>query len=282
MARGLASLKSQALACIGKNWSKGSLTREKLLSNVKELAAFTAKTFGLEKISSLGPKHIDAYVQNLHDRGLSPSTMADKLTACRVVATAIGKGGIVKEHNRDYCVSRTRVNPQAVNREKTAEIREVVSDRAANGDKIAMMMVAAAALRGEFGLRAKESLMSTRLVEKNGQVYLVIEGTKGGKERELPLETSGQLLAVQLAAEVSSALGSETGKIIPPGMSLKQAYNAQRNTWRALGGTRANSNNMHGARHGFARDSKAHGKSNAEIMALLGHGTERSGAPYGI
>ena len=282
MARGLVSLKSQALACIGKNWSKGSQTREKLLSNVKELAAFTAKTFGLEKISSLGPKHIDAYVQNLHDRGLNPSTMADKLTACRVVATAIGKSGIVKEHNRDYCVSRTRVNPQAVNQEKTDEIRAIVSERAANGDKIAMMMVAAAALRDAFGLRGKESLMSTRLVEKNGQVYLVIEGTKGGKERELPLETSGQLYSVQLAAEVSSAIGSETGKIMPPSMSLQQAYDAQRNIWRALGGTRANNSNMHGARHAFARDSKAHGKTTQEIMLLLGHGEERSGAPYGV
>lgn len=281
MARG-PSLTSQALACIGKNWSKSSLTREKLLSNVKELATFTAKAFGLEKISSLGPKHIEAYVSSLQERGLSASTQADKMTACRTVATAIGKSNIVREHNRDYCISRTRINPQSVDRDKTAEIREVLSECAANGDSIAKMMVAAAALRDAFGLRAKESLMSTRLVEKNGKVYLVIEGAKGGKERELPLETAGQLHAVQLAAETSIAFGSDTGKIIPPRMSLKQAYDAQRNTWKALGGTRANGANMHGARHSFARDCKAHGKSNAEIMVLLGHGEERNAAPYGI
>lgn len=282
MARGGPSLPSQALACIGKNWSKSSLTREKLLCNVKELANFAAKTFGLEKITSLGPKHIEAYVKSLHERNLSASTMADKLTACRTVAVAIGKSNIVKGHNREYGVSRCRINPQDVSRDKTSEIREILNERAANGDRVAMMMLAAVALRDEFALRAKESLMSTKLVEKNGRVYLVVEGAKGGRTREIPLETDGQLKAVQLVAEVSSALGSTTGRIIPPELTLKQAYHLQRNEWRALGGTRANGANMHGARHLFARDSKAHGKTNAEIMHILGHGEERSGAPYGI
>jgi len=47
------SLTSQALSRIGKDWSKSSLTREKLLSNTKEFAQYIAKTYGLERIDTL-------------------------------------------------------------------------------------------------------------------------------------------------------------------------------------------------------------------------------------
>lgn len=53
-----------------------------------------------------------------------------------------------------------------------------------------------------------------------------------GKERELPLETAGQLHALQCAAELTAALGSATGKIIPPELTLKHAYDVQRDEWR--------------------------------------------------
>ena len=56
------SLASQALARIGKDWSKSSLTREKLLSNTKEFANYVAKAFGLERIDNLKPGHIQSYV----------------------------------------------------------------------------------------------------------------------------------------------------------------------------------------------------------------------------
>ncbi len=70
------SLASQALARIGKDWSKSSLTREKLLSNTREFARHVASSYGLERIDHLKPGHIQSYVNSLHERGLSPSTMA--------------------------------------------------------------------------------------------------------------------------------------------------------------------------------------------------------------
>ena len=45
-------LQRQALKRIGKNWSKASLTRAKLLSNVAEFAGYVADVFGLEKIEN--------------------------------------------------------------------------------------------------------------------------------------------------------------------------------------------------------------------------------------
>jgi hypothetical protein len=77
-------------------------------------------------------------------------------------------------------------------------------------------------------------------------------------------------------------LGSCTGRIIPPELALQQAYDAQRNIWATLGGTRENQANMHGERHLHAREMSAEGATIEEIMADLGHGEDRSPSAYGV
>lgn len=274
------SLASQALARIGKDWSKSSLTREKLLSNTKEFARHVASSYGLERIDHLKPGHIQSYVNSLHERGLSPSTMADKMTAVRVIAAAIGKQNIVERHNADYGIQRDRINPQAVNHERLVEVRQAIAARADQGDKIARMVRAADGLRVAFGLRAKESLMSSKVEIRNGKQYLTIEGAKGGRPRELEARTDAQVKALQAVAETARDVGSGTGRIIPPNMSLKQAYDAQRNLWRECGGTRAAGANMHGERHSYARERDAEGAEKSAIMSELGHGEDRSPSAY--
>jgi hypothetical protein len=96
----------------------------------------------------------------------------------------------------------------------------------------------------------------------------------------MEVRTEGQLRAIQLVSETSKALGSGTGRIIPPNMSLKQAYDAQRNLWAKYGGTRAAGGNMHGERHGYARERDSGGATKSEIMSELGHGEDRSPASY--
>lgn len=274
------SLASQALARIGKDWSKSSLTREKLLSNTREFAAHVAKTFGLERIDNLKPGHVKSYVENLHARELSASTKADKMIAVRIIASAIGKQNIVERHNAAYGIERVRVNPQAVDHDRLLEVREAISARADQGDRIALMVRAADSLRVAFGLRAKESLMSNRIEIRDGKTFLHVEGSKGGRPRELQVRTESQMKAVQLVAETARTLGSGTGRILPVNMTLKQAYDAQRNLWRQCGGTRAAGANMHGERHGYARGRDAQEVARSAIMSELGHGEDRSPSAY--
>lgn len=277
---GISSLERQAYVKIGKNWSKSSLTREKLLSNVQEFAKFVHIKYGLERMDNLKPKMIEAFVKSLHDRGLSASTMAGKMTAIRELASAIGKQNIVAKDNKTYGIERIRINPQVINPEKVAEIKGIIEVKAQAGDKVAKMCLAADRLREAFGLRAKESLMSSKVYDKDGRQYLQVEGAKGGRPRNLEVKNELQHKAVQLVIETSKALGSGTGRIIPPSMSLKQGYDAQRNLWRSLGGTRLAGGNMHGERHAYARELKAKGAPNQEIMAQLGHGEDRSPSAY--
>jgi site-specific recombinase XerC len=280
MGKGMKNLQTQALEKIGKNWGVSSGTREKLLGCTRDFARFIDKTYHLERIENLKPRMIEAYVSKMKEEGLAPSTMANRMTAVREVCAAVGKQGICAKMNAAYGIERDRINPQLVDQSKIQAIRDKLVQRSAAGDRIAKMMVAADALRREFGLRAKESLMSKDVSTKAGKAFLQVEGAKGGRPRELEVKTDGQMRAVKLVLETAKQLGSGTGRIIPPELTLKQAYDAQRNEWRSLGGTRANSANMHGNRHAYARERDAEGATKAEIMSELGHGQDRSPASY--
>ncbi len=273
-------LKLQVLDRLGKNHKKGSLTKRKLHANAKEFGNFLAKKFGLERIDYLKPKHIQAYVESLHARKLMPSTMADKMTAVRFVAEAIGKDNIVPKHNRDCGIRRERVNPQVVNNEGLDAIRQEITKKASEGDWRAQMIEAADGLRREFGLRAKEALLSHRTIMRNGHQYLIVEGAKGGRPRELEVRTTEQEAVIAKVEEVAEKFGSNTGRPIPPDKTLQQAYDAQRNMIHRLGGLREKGRNMHADRHQCARDMHSSGASSSEIMAHLGHGQSRSPSAY--
>jgi len=270
-------LASQALERIGKDWSVGSKTRIAHLQHTKEFARFVCHKFGLENIQNLKPNHVIAYVQDMQNRNLDNGTMCNRLAAVRVLANAIGKGNIVARDNKTYDINRgSRQKPIVANQSEIDRIRLALVERANAGDRIAMMCHAAAELREAFGLRAQESLLSSKFVDTPKGIALQVEGAKGGRPRSLPIFNGEQLRAARNVALVSEYLGSATGRIIPPEMSLKEAYNAQRTMWRELGGTKAASSHMHASRHTMAQELEAQGYTNGEIMLWLGHGEDRS------
>jgi len=270
-------LSVQALERIGKDWSVGNKTREGHLKHTKGFCDFVAKHFALESIQNLKPNHVESYVQHMKDDKLDKGTMCNRMAAVRTLANAIGKGNIVARGNEAYGIARgSRQKPVIANQSKVDEIRQTLVERANAGDRVAMMCHAAAELREAFGLRAQESLLSSKLVDTPKGVALHIEGAKGGRPRDLHISNEAQLRAVQIVAQVSQALGSGTARIIPPEMDLKKAYNAQRTLWRELGGTKNTAAQMHVSRHTTAQTMNAQGYARGEIMEWLGHGQDRS------
>ena len=271
------SLQSQALEKLGKDWSQASTTRVARLQTVTNFSEFVAERFGLERIDSLKPAHIAQYVQALQDKGLSNRTICNRLAHVRELASSIGKANIVPRSNAELGVERSvRADPRLLNTEKVAEIRQTLSERAATGDRTATMMVATAEMREAFGLRHKEAMMSSRVI--NGR--LQVEGAKGGRPRELPIDTDAKRSAVSLSQETAKVLGNANGRPIPPEMNLKQALQAESRTWHELGGTREANASMHLARHDYCQRASADGKTNAEIQQDLGHGDDRSLSAY--
>jgi len=96
--------------------------------------------------------------------------------------------------------------------------------------------------------------MSTKTIEINGKPHLQVEGAKGGRPRTIEVRTEYQARVVEQAREVSRDLGSKTGRLIPPDISLKQMYDYQRNTLASLGASKEDGTNAHALRHSYAQD----------------------------
>ncbi len=274
------SLSSQALQKLGKGWVGASETREAKLQEINRFTNYVEKTFGLQDIHNLKPGHINAYADSIRGE-VSPRTGANYMAYVRDVCHAIGKPGICARDNAAYGFGGVaRQNPQQLNVAKVAEINSVINARAAAGDRVALMMSAAADMRPVFGLRHKEALMSCKTIMINGKPHLVVEGAKTGKPRVVGIETEAQRNALTKVAETAATLGNGNGRIMPPELSLKQALQAESREWHKLGGTREAKASMHIARHDFVQKERAAGKSKEQINVAIGHGNGRSIGSY--
>lgn len=273
-------LASQALDKLGKDWSVASQTRESKLQATTRFADFVQEKFGLQNLQNLKPGHIEKYAGHLRET-VSARTAANYMSAVRDVCAAIGKASIVARSNSSYGFNvDSRMNPMKLNIEKVSEIRGMLEARAAAGDRVSLMMTTAAEVREQFGLRHQEALLSCKVIEREGKHYLTVAGAKGGRPRELEVKTDGQRAAIARIAETAAGLGNANGRIIPPELSLRQARSAESREWRCLGGTRANSANMHAVRHEYAQSRVADGASRGQVNTELGHGEARSLGSY--
>lgn len=258
-------LKHEARGIIGKNWSGGSLTREKLLGNLDRISEFAAAA-GYQHMSQIGGRFVTDFFEHLKAEGKSSSTISGYATAMRTLAGAIGKANIVPRTNESFGGSRagTRLQPKEPDIGKLLEVREKLFQRA-------QWLGIAHDLRASFGLRAKESLLSkVAFVDNRGRTLFEVKGTKGGRPRTLAVDTPEKGAAVAALKKYLAETGGKS--LIPSGMTLKQGYDFQRNVLHRLGATKANSANAHLSRHGYAQALKEAGVDRAAIAQDLGHG----------
>lgn len=290
-------IKHEARAAFGKMRSKGSLTQEKARSNLDRIATFCADR-GLQHISHLNTKTVTAFVESLKTEGLKASTIEGYLTTLRQLANNLGKNNIVHRENVSYGITRRgedRYAPKTeVNHGKLAEVKEKLYQKAE-------WLGIAQTLREAFGLRMKESLLSgkvfsdergnhymkiekatnggkERVVTVEGARTLEVKGAKGGRPRDLVEQTKQQIAAINELRAYQEKTGRTS--IIPPDLTLKQAYDIQRNTCHRLGMTKANNANPHISRHAEAQRMASEGASKREIVERLGHSDERKISHY--
>lgn len=258
-------LQNEARNLIGKNCGGASLTREKLLGNLSRIAE-SAGQKGYQHINQIGSRFVEEFFGQLVSENLSPSTISGYATAMRTLADAIGKPNIVPRGNETLGGSRagTRLQPKEPNVEKMLEIRQALYDKAE-------WLGIAHDMRAAFGTRAKESLLTKiTFQDVRGRTLLKVEGTKGGRPRSLTVDNPEKGAAVAALKEHLAATGGKS--LIPSNMTLKQAYDFQRNTLNRLGATKENGANAHLARHSYAQALKSAGVDRAAIARDLGHG----------
>jgi hypothetical protein len=184
-----------------------------------------AREEGLTKMEMIDREAVEEYGRELAERvaeGEMSAAYAQNLVSAVNVVMGLATGGqweSVSPTKDCGIAERSHVReeaPGALDREAFGRaldaVREQVGDRAA----------AVVELAREFGLRSKEaSLLDARAALREAEargVVTISAGTKGGREREVPVVSERQLEALRHAAE---AQGRDSS-LIPSEMSWKE------------------------------------------------------------
>ena len=205
--------------------------------------------------SNLGGRHVSFMVKRWLERDLSPGTIQDYLSHLRVFASWIGKDGMILEPTayvedparvKRECVAKTDRSWLAKGIDSAELIARVAETDAYVGAQLAMCAA--------FGCRVKESIMFRPWtdVADDANFLSLMHGTKGGRKRELPIDTDDKRTAV-VNARALIPPGSQA--LARPGRTLEQNRQRFYSVLKKFGVTRAQRNiTAHGLRHEFGND----------------------------
>lgn len=207
-------------------------TRSKILN----LAAkqLLSNGYRLKDPSGLKTKHINHLITRWKGEGLAPKTIKNRMAALRWIAEKIGKKNICARNNDDYGISQVRNSP--IGKSKTLDM-----DKHA---KISSEFVRLSLrLQQEFGLRKEESIkFSLSYAYKGDHIQLKGSWTKGGKPRQIPINSTSQRKLLRDIAHTSKSA------LIPPNKKyIDQVRQYDRET------AKVGLNKNHGLRHHYAR-----------------------------
>ena len=213
-----------------------------------------AAGYKINSILCLDQRHIGALIALWMEKGLSNSTIQNRMSAMRWLAIAIGKGGLLRNPEA-YGLNKADLRRVAVAQEdKSWTQRGTIPDELIQkakeadiwaGNQLAMMKA--------FGLRVSEAILMRPRTSTFGDVLKVEEGTKGGRTRVVPIRTDEQRRVLAQASELS--MRSRKGALVSPDRTVQQERRRLYYVCEKLGITKAQlSITPHGLRHEYAND----------------------------
>lgn len=207
--------------------------------------------YKLDTVESFRGKHMEVLAKAWEARGLSPSTLQNNLSTFRVFAGWIGKAGMVERTGKYVspgAAARTSINARdkswtARNVDIAAKLTEVAEKDARIGLQMALQAI--------FGLRAREAMQLRPHVADKGSYLALTVGTKGGRDRVVPIDTPEKRELIDRAKTFAASRLASTSD---PNRTLAQAKNRYYHVLRSCGITRAAGITGHGLRHGYAND----------------------------
>lgn len=224
--------------------------RKKVLLLV--FAQLKALGYPLASPYNLKEKHIEVLAKHWGEQGLGARTLHTRMSMLRVFSRWIGKPGMVKDTS-DYFPDAQRISTATDNKAWEAhglDPAEIIEQALALDKRFGIMLM----LQKEFGLRVKETLELAPLkgVTPDGCHLMVVDGTKGGLPRLVPIRTEAQRHALS-CAQVIVAKGKNK-RMRWDGMTFEQSRNRFYDIMKKLGLTRGDKGvTAHGLRHGFAQ-----------------------------
>lgn len=224
--------------------------KELLVLSMRELRGLG---FKLETPYNLQQRHVMALVKSWEESGLAASTIANRISVLRALSIWIGKPGMIQKAV-DFVD-----DPESVKRQQATT--EDKSWSAAGLDIDAMIGLVEqydarvglqTRLMKAFGLRKKEAVMFRPLKADLGLAIRVRDGTKGGRERVVPIETEEQRQVLALAKSRVKHVNEHIGH---PDLTLEQAIRRVNYVFERFGLTKRGLGvTAHGLRHEHLND----------------------------
>lgn len=204
--------------------------------------------FKFKSLESLSPRHIHALGKVWVEAGHSPSTIQNDLSMLRMLGEWIGKPGLVGR-SEDYVPDRqfvTRSTNAQYDHSWTAagvDVERLIGLVSSYDAHVGMQL----RLCHAFYLRRQEAVMFKPHLADRGTHIIVRDGTKGGRERSVDIETDYQR---KVLAEAKAMVRGKTGHVGRPEHTLKQALDRFSNVCRRFGISKsALGVTAHGLRH---------------------------------
>lgn len=207
-----------------------------------------AMGFKFKSLESLSPRHIHALGKAWVEAGHSPSTIQNDLSMLRMLGEWIDKPGLVGR-SEDYVPDK-----QFVTRTTNAQYDHSWTSAGVDVERLIGLVSSYDAHVGmqlrlchAFYLRRQEAVMFKPHLADRGTHIIVRDGTKGGRERSVDVETDYQRKVLD---EAKAMVRGKTGHVGRPEHTLKQALDRFSNVCRRFGISKsALGVTAHGLRH---------------------------------
>jgi len=219
--------------------------KEHLFKTVKDLRSLG---FKIDNLYNLKTKHINAlvnhYVGLLKQNQIAVNTIHNRLCHLHVLLRWIDKDVLVKPISDYKNLPAKRSTVTKVSKawsDNNVDINKLIEQVREKNERFADSL----SLQKHFGLRSKESLLfKPHLADKGTHLY-VTHGTKGGRDRVIPIETKEQR---QLLDKLKSYIG-KNDSLIPRGEKYINFRRTYYRTLKQCGICRAQGITPHGLRH---------------------------------
>lgn len=209
-------------------------TQERRMYTVcRSFVELRACGFHIESPYSLRHKHMQALVDHWVSKKQSGGTIENKLSHLKAFCQWIGKHNLIrtlgdyvdrKEHGlvRSY-VTTTDKSWEGNGVDATAKIGEI----GAKHPRVAIQLK----LQAAFGLRIEESFsLKISRALRNLDTMRVVDGTKGGRSREVPVQ-----LRLEVLEEAAALVDPSSGSTTPASYSINEWRSHYNNVLRKYG-----------------------------------------------
>jgi integrase len=216
----------------------------------KELRRDQEKSYRIDP-RQLGDRHVRFAFKRWFEAGLSPATIQKYLSHLRVFELWIGKRGMVRS-TEEYAGDPALVRRSAVALEDKTWKRDNIDVETTIARVSARDPWVGAEMRLQvtFGARVRESIMFRPHKDAGEEVVTFFRGTKGGRKRQVRIETDAQREAL---AAAKALVKTQEGFLADPARDMRSNYRRFYYICESAGITRAMIGvTAHGLRHTYA------------------------------